>query len=445
MLKKASLIKKITLMIITVLLTAMPCGCYDRREVDDLAYVLAMGFDRGVTDRLRLTLQIVSFKEGGGGGGTVTGMSGGGSGGGGEDQELGQVGGTMVVTVDCPSVFTGLNLANVATSRQLNLMHAKLIIFSEELARSGELEKYLNAVLRYREIRETMDLVITKGKAEEYIRENKGLIGQDPSKSMELLINQQDYTGFFPEVKYYNFYTKMKSSMQQPVAILAGVNSLKNLRQPGQGVQSQSASGGDYLAGEVPRRGGPKRELFGGAVFYGPTMVGELTGTEVRVLKMLTGELERAFYTIKDPLAPDFVVPLDVRPARKPEIKVNLEGDTPEVDVKIRLEGAELSIQSGIHYEGPELKPVLEQAFAEEIKRQADDLIAKCQNDFKADIFGFGKIAVRHFPTIKEWEEYRWLEKFPQARVYTDVDFVIRRTGMMLKTSPKTGEEGGAP
>lgn len=433
--------KTVLLFIAAVLLTAVSTGCYDRREVDDMAYVMAMGFDKGVNDRLRLTLQIVSLKGGGGGG---AGGGEGEGGGGGGDKELGMVGNTMVVTVEAVSFFTGLSLANAATARQLNLSHAKVLVFSEEIARGGEIEKYIAMLTRYREIRRTMEFIVSRGKAEDLIRENKNLIGRDPAKSLELLTQQQNFTGLFPPVRLFDFYNALKSMVRQPTAILVDVNALKNLEDAGTGQSPESVTGTDFLAGQMPRKGGPKREFFGAAVFTGPKMVGELTGAETRALRMVTGDFRRGFFSIKDPQAPDLIVPLDVRPARKPRVKISFEDDTPTINVILHLEGEVLAIPSRIGYESPDLKPVLEQAFEQEIKSQIDSLIARCQNEFKADIFGFGGSAVYYFPTIEEWERYRWNEKFPQARVSTNVHFVIRRTGMMLKSSPIPSVGGGA-
>jgi spore germination protein KC len=420
------------ILFIAIVLAVNITGCYDRREADEMAYVMAIGFDKGVTDKLRLTLQVVTFKGGkslGSSGGTPSGPGDNG------DQGKGEADGTVVFTIDCPSFFTGLNMANIVTARQLNLMHAKLLVFSEEMARSNEIEKYLAAMVRYREIRRIMHFVITKGKAEDILKENKPLVGKNPSKTMQLL-GHQSFTGFFPRVRLFAFYNNLKSNMEQPIAILANVNALKNLEEPGQGAPPKSANGGEYLPGELPRKGGVKREFFGAAVFRGARMVGELNGSEARILGMVTGEFQRGFFTIQDPLAPDYVVPLDIHLARKPKIKVTIQGDSPEIYVRLRLEGDMLAVQSRINYESPQLKPTLEQAFEQEIKNQLDSLIAKCQHEFQADIFGFGRSAVYHFPTIETWEKYNWLNKFSQAKVHTEIDFIIRRTGMMLKSSP---------
>jgi len=430
--------KTALLLVLCLLFTAIPAGCYDQRELDDIAYVVALGLDKGVTDRLRLTLQVISFKEGGGA------PRGAGGSGGGEDKEEGKVGNTVVITVEGASFFNCLGLANSASSRKLNLMHAKMLVFSEEVARSGELDKYVAPIMRYREIRETMNMIVTRGRAEDLIKELKAVIGREIYKSLELITEQPSYTGYFPEVKFYNFYNSLKSTVEQPVAVLAGVNSFKNLQDSERIGPPREAADGSFFAGDVPRQGGAKRELFGAAVFDGPRMVGELTGAEARVMRLIRGDFARGFFTIRDPEAPGYFVMLDARQARKPRVRVDLAGDVPEIYVDLRLEGDLLSVQSKVNYESPELKPVLERAFEEEIRRQADGLIAKCRDQFKADIFGFGRSAVRQFPTIREWRDYEWLEKFPQARVYIGVGFIVRRPGMILKSSPIIAtEEGG--
>ena len=430
--------KRALLLLLAVVLTVGTTGCYDRREVDENGYVLAIGFDQGINDKLRLTLQILTFK-----GQESSPKGGGGLGGGagdGSNPEKGETDGTVVLTVDCPSIFTGINMANMTTARQLSLMHAKMIIFSEEMAKSGEMEKYILGIIRYREVRRIMYLMVTKGTAEDFVKENKTMISMSPSKTMQLL-PQQSYTGLIPPINLFSFYNDFKSTEKQPIAILANVNNLKNLKEPGPGEVPQATSGGAYLAGEVPRRGGVKRELFGAAVFRGGKMVGEINGSEVRALDMVTGDFRRGFITIKDPLSPDHIVPLDVLPSRKTKIKVNTRGDVPEIQVKVELEGDLLAVQSGINYESVKLKRVLEQAFEQETKSQLDELIAKCQHEFRADIFGFGRSAAFHFPTIEAWERYQWFKKFPNARINTEVKYTIRRTGTLLKSAPVLLEE----
>jgi len=57
-------------MILSTLLTS----CFDSKEIDDMAYVVALGLDKGATNHLKMTLQLAvpakaSSGEGGGSGG----------------------------------------------------------------------------------------------------------------------------------------------------------------------------------------------------------------------------------------------------------------------------------------------------------------------------------------------------------------------------------------
>lgn len=423
-----NLVKKIILvLLIVVLLPVGTAGCYDRWEPDDLAYVLALGLDKGVTDKLRLTLQMASFRSQSGGGG------------GGQQKSGGQASATESLTVECPSVYTGINIANVTTSQKISLMHTKFIIFSEEMARSEDFKKYIMSLPHYREFRESTNIIICKGKASDFIAQNKTFLSMRPAKAFSVILSQQVRASFIPRGRFFDFYNGLKSGVQEPVAILSGVNPLK-LKQPGEGERQESVSGGEYVAGDIPRQGGVKRDFFGAAVFRGPKMVGELDGNETRALGMVTGDFSSSDFSVKDPEKPDNTVVLDVRPARKPVIKVNVKGGRPVVDLAVRLEGEILCVQSGVHYEAKEQKVVLERAFEQEIKEELDSLVEKCQNEFRSDILGFGRGAITNFLTEKEWDNYNWPEKFPTAQVNTQVDFIIRRTGMILKESPFVSE-----
>ena len=49
----------------------------------------------------------------------------------------------------------------------------------------------------------------------------------------------------------------------------------------------------------------------------------------------------------------------------------------------------------------------------------------KTAREFKSDITGLGKHAVYKFPTIADWEEYNWSEKFETATFDVNVQVNI--------------------
>ncbi|QSQ08121.1 Spore germination protein B3 [Koleobacter methoxysyntrophicus] len=422
--------------VIFLVISASLTGCYDSREIEELAYVMTIGIDKGVTDKLRLTVQFSTMSG-------PTAAAGGGMGGGGGNggsQDGGEQDGYTAITMDVPSFFTGIDMINTIVPRKLNFMHTKALVFSEEMAREG-IGDYIAPIVRYREIRRTIHVIVCKGSAADFIKENKPFIGTTLSKTMEIMMEGPYDTGFFPHVTLYDIYNNMKSTYRQPVAILGTVNDFKSFKEEGPPWGSGFKTGGDYYAGELPRKGGNKLELFGCAVFNGDKMVGELSGHETRIMMIGRGEFTKGTFTIKDPKKPDLIVPIEVYQEIKPKIKIRFEKDKPVIHLRVFLEGEILAVQSRINYETVGLKPLLEKSLERHIKSELDRLIQKGK-DMNIDLLEFGRTAVSHFDTIQEWERFNWLRQFEKAEIYTDVEFALRRTGGLIKSSPIMTREG---
>jgi Ger(x)C family germination protein len=424
--------------LLTVLLSILPVllltSCYDAKEIDEQTYVLTMGIDKGVSNKWRLTLQIPSMKdESGGGKGGEQGDSGKGQ---------GKQSGYTTVSIDSSSFFEGINILESSIPRFLNFEHLKYIVVSEEMARSGQSGEYMAPIRRFRHIRDSAHFIVSRGSAEKFVNELQPFIGTRISKSQELMMIVPSNTGFFPHVTLKDLYDGLKSSYRQPIAILGGVNDLKNYKERGKEWGSEFKPGGEYLAGQLPKKSENSIELFGTAVFNGDRMVGELDGNETRVMLMGRGEFQRGFFDIPDPKQPELVVPLDVRQKESQrKVSTKIENGKPIIHLKLELEGNILSIQSMINYESPELKPILEKAFERFIKTELDELIIKTKA-LKADILQFGRTIVWHFNTIQDWEKYDWIAQYENAEVTTEVSFTIKGTGAMLGNSPVFSSEG---
>jgi spore germination protein KC len=247
------------------------------------------------------------------------------------------------------------------------------------------------------------------------------------------------YTGFFPEIDFLSFYACLKSTNSQAAAPLAAVNGGKNFIKEGQPSEGKSVTGGQYIAGELPREGENKIDIFGTAIFKADKMVGELNGDETRFFLITRGKYREGRFTMQDPEVPDKVVVFDVTPAKAPKTEITFEGEDPVINVTVYLDGDIYSVQSMVDYENPEKMPELEEAFKKIVKEGIDKTIGKCR-ELGVDIFGFGRDAVKNFLTIEQFESYEWNRHFSNAKITTEVVFNIRRTGTMLKSNPIRGE-----
>lgn len=427
--------KKLSLIILVILLFCFTLtGCtLDNKEVDDQVYTLVIGADKGMDNKIRLTVQYPDYKGVGGGGGGGMEKKGGGEGG--KKDETGKVDGTVVSTVEAPSLLEAINLLNTFISRKISLMHTKEIVFSEDLAREG-IGSYLAPIARFRETRGIMQIVVCKGTAEDFIKENGTFVGESVAKAMELMIVQSGNTGLYPRASFHDFYKGVLNPYERPYAVYAGINDFKKLKPESGEAKSPLKTQYELLPGDIPRKGEIKREFIGTAVFDGDRMVGSLNSYETRYFLMVIGEFQRGIITIEDKNEPGAAIPLDVRLGRKTKIKAHFENGIPVIDVKLNIEADLGAIQSRIPYERLSKIDDLNNQIKDLIQNGVKKTIEKAQKDLKSDIFGFGRKVARSFFTIQEFEDYNWLSHFPEAKVNVEVKVNVRRTGLMIGSSP---------
>ena len=412
---------KIILILILGVLLLNITSCYDADEIDELLFVTAMGVDQGISDKWRLTLVFPSMQEGGGG----------------QEQSEGgsNTGEQNIVSIDAPTFFTGINMLNTSLPKKLDFSQTQLIVINDEIARNGEIGQFIAPLGRFEQIRKSAHVYVVKGKSLDLLKEFQPIPGTTLSKSFQLYPEIAESSGFFPHIPFEDFYESIKSHSRSAILPLTAKNDFKNFEKSGKPWGTEFKTGGSYIAGEIPRTGQSKIDVFGTAVFDGHQMVGTLNGDETRFLLMARGEFKRGLFTIPDPKKPELALPLDVRIGKRPAIKVSLRDSKPVINLKVQLDGDILAVQSMIDYEQPSQKKLLEQEFQKVAQSGIEDVIRKCQR-LNADVFNFGDYAARSFLTIGDFEKYNWNSRFKDAQVKVDVSFIIRRTGTQIKSSP---------
>ncbi len=391
-------------------------GCWGSQETDQMAFVLAMGFDKGGKDNVRVTFQIANPK-------VIAGVAGGSGGGGGAQGKP-----YVFTTLDAPLPLAAFHLLNVIRSRDISLLHNKVFIFSEEVAREG-LSRYMQPLNRFRETRGSSFVFVCRGTARDFMEKNRLELELSPAKHYEIVANLIKLHGLGLITHFTDFYESTKTRSDEPTVPLVGIND-EGLGAP---AKPQVGSLGDYLPGDIPASG-VTAQFLGTAVFSRDKMVGELTGDESRYLLMLKGELQQSFIVIDDPKRPGKYVGLTLRQARRPVVKVSTGGEVPVIDVELFQEPSIVGVPSGINYEDLKLKRVLEKEIAGLITEKCQELVRRTQDEFRADICGFGGYAKRNYLTVGEWDKYDWHDKYSDAQVNIKVNVKIRRTGMQMKT-----------
>jgi len=411
--------KKILLIITIIMLMVTLTSCYDAREATSVSFVQMIGIDQGITDKWRITVKIASMQNGDDSSN--------------KGSESSQQTQTKTITIDAPSFNGGIDLFNTNIPQKLDFTHASLLVISEDLAQSGLMGEYITPLVRFREIRRTLNVIVVRGNAQEFVEKTEECNQGSPSRAVVSLIRQGENTGFYPKISLNDFYNGIKSTYRQAVLPLGSVHK-KNFDEEGESYNEGVKNTGQYFAGDTQRKGGNTIELLGSALFVKDNMVGKLNGHETRMMMLIRGEFKKGIFTIQDPEASKWIIPIDTRVSRKPNLKIYFDNDRPIISLEVKTEGDILAIQSGINYESEEMIGIIENEMTRYLEKGITSVIHKCQS-LNTDPFNFGRTAVKHFLTINEWEKYNWNEKFMEAKVEVKVDFKIRRTGGLLRNS----------
>jgi spore germination protein KC len=387
------------LLLIPALLLA---GCWDRREIEDMGFVMALGLDKGKGGNVVVTVQVAVPRA-------LVGTGGGGGG-----QAAGGVPPVVVERVEQKTVIEALRDLETFTNRRISLVHLRLVVFGRDLASAG-LQNHLGILIRNREIRETIQVMVAQGTAEDILRLHPAM-ERDPSLFLEDLTRRaRDRTARAPRVNFHRFLTTYETLGEEPVLPLVHPRTTR----PG-------------LTDTPPDT---KSRLEGTAVFRRDRMVCELSAEESETLMMLTRGSRSFVQNIPAPGLPGHKLAVELT-AESIRVQLGLSGTEPVFTMNVVTEGdlreteqtpPERMTPEGIDRLGREVESLLTD--------RSRKLIDRLQQECKADVLGLGKHLQIRFIDFPAWKAYDWPSHFAKARINVTVQTKIRRVGMTLQSA----------
>nr|WP_263327447.1 Ger(x)C family spore germination protein [Neobacillus sp. Marseille-Q6967] len=395
-------------------------GCWDRKELEQMSYAVAIGLDlpEGIdiekTQSMDVTFQFSNPKL------NIKGASG-------EEDDPNM----NVVTLTAPDFVTAKNTANSFVTRQISFSHAKVIIVSEQLAKTELFYRFVASALKEREVRRETSIIVVNGKASEFIKKNKPELNIRSHKYYQFIIDRSVETGLVPESPINRLLAITDGDADLFLAIYGGITKKKN----GEKFNEED----QYLAGDVPKQGGNPVQLTGAAVFKEGRMIGKLTGEETRCALLLdnTSKVEDMYVSYQDPLNEKFKIAARLKKKTATEVKVKLRKGPPLINVLLPLEFEVLSAPSMQNYADDWKKQkILKESLETQIKENMDALIMKTQEEFKSEPFYWSLYVRPLFSSTKEYEKWDWVNKnYPFAEIHVDVNVEIVGFGKQMKES----------
>ncbi|MCR4403631.1 MAG: Ger(x)C family spore germination protein [Firmicutes bacterium] len=399
-------LKCVVLLLLLAVVLANTAGCWNRREIESLGFVLAAGLDEAAEEgKIQLTVHIAKpFAIGGGEGGRAAT----------EERPFWSVSSTGY------TVFEAVRNLLSQSPRRPFWGHNRFILIGEEFARRG-LADALDVIARDGESRRRVWMIVAKGaKASDLLQVEFELERMPSEGGMGILEGARRGLSTVGEGMLNDFLQRLKGEGIEPIATRAEI-----VPRPQR----------FDIRGELEREtmGGTAR-LTGAAVFKDDRLVGWLDKEETRGYNWIAGKVRSGVIVIENPREQGKFVGLEILGARS-GFKLELKDGKVGVTVKVEAEANVADVQGFVDLLGtPEIWSSMERRMAAVIENEVLAAVARAQ-ELGSDIFGFGAELNRRYP--RKWSEEfrdRWDEEFRKVDVKVEVKAKLRRMGLTLQS-----------
>lgn len=286
---------------------------------------------------------------------------------------------------------------------ELFLGHLRIIVFSEEVARSGT-ARFNDFLRRNPEIRRTASLVVSKESASKYMKLTPEL-ERIPSLYLADIVDNLSAMGKFPPSFIGLFWTIYSSKGQDP-----------------------------YLP-YLELKGKSPIQLNGLAYFHGDKMVGKTNPLEIGVFMSVIGIGRGGYGAFAEVPGKDEAV-LIRTVSRNTRTKIGFKNGKPHVSIKIQYESEiDEKESASIKLSDSAILKKIEKGTSKDAKNAIEKLIATTQKR-KSDIFGFGEHFRAKLPGY--WNKNvktkaKWGDIYQNLTFDVKVDTHIHRVGMKSK------------
>lgn len=374
--------RKHLLLIIIITIFLATIGCWDRRELNQLAIATCIGIDQAEDpNKEQITVEVIlpqNVPTPGGGGG--------------------QGPASYNFQAQGATTFDAARKLTLESEEKIYFAHNPVLIYGEKLAKEGIISSF-DFFIRDPEHRRTVWILVAEDKAQNIINIPSIL---EPIRGLYInkLVEETASNSLVATSNIQDFLERLMSPTTSPYCTL------------------------------IKEKGEEKEktvELTGTAIFKKDKMVGKFDYKESRGLLWILGEIKSGIINIpyeKDQVALEII-------SSTSKIIPSIVDNTLKITIKVNEEGNLGQQQSLVNLTTPVIWKSLEMKKAESIKQEILAAVQKAQ-ELNADVFGFGEAFHRKYPSLwREQLEKNWDEFFTDLEVEILVEAKLRRSGMI--------------
>lgn len=361
-------------------------GCWNAREVNDLAIITATGVDLTEDGQIELSVKIYLTSPSGSGS-----MSG---------QPDGNKGTSVVRSV------TGINMADAASrlqkkiSRKVFWGQTDVFLFGERMARAG-LEEPLDFLLRHTASRERAHVFVSESTAKNVLLLSPP-IERSVADALVRMAEQQTGLNITMMDLAQMLISKSKAAVLPIVLITSG-----------QGEQESFP----YIQGVAAIKNG--------------RMIGQMNENATRGVMWLRNEIRQATVTVS-PEQSDGYVSLHLH-RNHTRLIPKIEGGRWIMTVRITGQDDVVENTTDLDLSVPDHIGKVEKELEKVVNTRVKMALELAQKEYNADVFQFADTFYRKYPKIWEANADRWDEIFPKVEVRLETDMRIARPGLIGK------------
>ncbi|MGG3800573.1 Ger(x)C family spore germination protein [Metabacillus fastidiosus] len=386
--------KRMILVIITVIsILIFLSGCWNRRELNELAIVVGIGIDK-VDDHFLVTTQVINPGQ------VAT-------------QKSSIAKEPVIVYQETgDTVFEAIRKITTTSPRKMYASHLRMIVLGEELAKDG-IGEMLDILLRDQEFRMDFYIMVAQGMKAKDILKVSTPLEKIPSNKMfnALETSQKEWSA----TKAVTLHELVKTIVREGEALVLTGITVKG--------DKDLAHSIDNLERTVPNG---DLQITNLAVFKKDKLIGWLDEMEGKTYNVLTNNEKSTTINLSCPKGGKVVY--EVKNSST-DTKAEIRNGKPEIDLDISVEGdiAEVECDMDLTKEGTIEE--IEKIYEKEAESYFRNAISQIQEHHETDIFGFGEEIHRKNPKI--WRKIKgdWNEQFKYLPVNIKVRGEIKQIG----------------
>lgn len=377
-------VKVFLLACLIIMNTVLLSGCWNYREIDDLAIVAGLAIDKSPSSEgYLLTFEIVDLRTGGKEAKI-------------ESKRVESEGNTM---------FDAVRNAIRVSAKRLYWSHVNIVVISQEVAKESILP-VLDFINRDAEPREQMHVLVSKEKTARELLDQQSITSDIRAFEIDKMIDSKDSLGKAPEAQVHDIINMLSG---EGISVTLPAISI------------------------IPNVGEKKSELTGTAIFSQDKLIGFLDAESTKYFLFIKNRIKGGLLTVKEkPQGQADNITLEIfenKTKAEPLYENGKVGIEIRVHTKVAIGELDTS-QNVIDEKGRQaLKANTEKMLQENIQK----VVKQVQTEFGVDAFGFGSTVKKEKPELWKSIKADWNSMFKALETKTIAEVDIKGSGLISK------------